>query len=315
MHLRNRLFVLLAVTLAASCQSAQPRGQVSAACAKLFADPGFVDELDQPHAVCPDDQGKVSLVAGGTKEIHGIPDLEIADMFKTDEGYAMCRDLFAAAPFSTAMKAIAKTETADAVRKGALLVLGSAEWKWEPMEPVTEDHFTIYGCTDPAAQSTIHLYKTTCGASSIYLTRIGSLNLTSRFHLVAAHEIGHVIDHLAGPLPFAADPETRATIYGSFITQCQTRVWRDVYRLLLADPISATPQEEARRRFEVGCRIERWAAVEKRLAALRQAELQGNRVAAALTPLRQGAACAVRATDGRVARPSLDRCPAMKEKP
>ena len=259
------------------------------------------------------------MIEGGPREINGIPDSEIADMFKTDEGYAMCSGIFAAAPFSSAMKTIARTrgiEDGDQVRKAALLVLDAAEWKWEPIEPVTLDKFTIYGCTDPAARSTIHLYKTTCGASSIYLTRIGSLNRTSRFHLVAAHELGHVIDHLAGPLPFAFDPETRATIYGSVITQCQTQVWQNMYRGFLDDALDSdrTPQEEQRRKFEVGCLIEKWAAVEKRLASLRQAEMRDHHLAT-LTPLRQGAACAVRASDGRVAKPNLDRCPTMKEKP
>jgi len=308
--MRKALLLLLVLC---SCRTATPSGEVSTQCQEFFAGGSFVDELDQDYSVCPDDRGMVSMTAGGTRDTHGLPDEDINDMFRTDEAYERCRDIFAAAPFSSAMKAIADSrgiKSDDPVRAAALVVVDTVVWKWEPFEPQQQDDFTIYACTDPGRQSAIHLYKTMCDARKIYLTNIGELNLGSRVHLVGAHEFGHVVDHLAGPLPFAADAEDRATMYGAFLTQCQSRTWQHVYAVLRADHDEAHPQDEPQRRFILGCQIEKWAAVEKRIAALRR--LSNIRVAA-VEPLREGAACAMRASDRRVARPNLDRCPAMKE--
>ncbi len=281
-------------------------------CAGLYAS-GFTDDVDHDFAVCPDENGNVSLTPNVSKDVNGMP--EIDDLFKGDD-YAACRDIFNKRPFSTAMKAIGKGlppggTAGELTQRVMLSLLERTRWRWEYFEPEqTPDGDTIYACTDLGAansSSVIHLYKTICKADALYLNEIARLNLGSRFYLVATHELGHVIDNSAGPLPFASDRETRATTYGAVIAQCHTRVWQRLLRDLGTDPhlVRADVSEEKRRRSELRCIEKKWVMAESELEDMWR---HPNASASVSSSIRAAAACAAR-VGSHIRAPQLDHCP------
>src|SRR5262249_44717053 len=92
----------------------------------------------------------------------------------------------------------------------------------------------IHGLFLPATWS-IRIYRSACTASSIYGQELDPLNNGHKIALVVGHEVGHVIDALAGDLQSNGTckceyREDRATIYGSYVGQCIARLMRELLR-------------------------------------------------------------------------------------
>ena len=285
-------------------------------CVALFAG-GFTDETEDPAIICPDENGHVALRKGGTSEVHGVPDEELKGL--TDDAmFARNRDIFDDDQFRRAAAAInrkwPRSDRGDEIQLAIRTVFEHAKWKWEPFEPAQVQNFTIYACTDldalragrgPAA---IHLYTPMCTAYEIYATSLGRLDARSRFILVATHELGHIVDALAGPAARpAADAETAATIYGTYFARFMTRQWAELYCIFADSPDNDHPDLEAERQRSLNCLNQRQYEVERQLSLIGHPRKLRGRVDPAL---RAAVACAVAAGGRSTARaPELKTCP------
>jgi hypothetical protein len=304
----RRLFLLVLLSLPAVAQ-------VPADCIRILS-LEETNELDQDHSVCPDENGLVSLKKGGTREVNGIPDHEMAELVRDDELYAGCIDIFGAPPFAPALEEIARRRNSTA-REALAFVFDSLTWQWHPFEPASRDGAKIYACVElsplregrPAA---VHLYRSMCRATAIYDVRLGRLNLGTQFQTIAAHEVGHVIDELSGcAASFSADAETRATVYGLAISQCNARRWQALFATLAENPGSGHPELPERvRQLTLSCLGAKWGVMEREVAAVRDQLVRAP--SSATSPLAAVSACASAAGDGR-SIPQLDRCPVRGE--
>jgi hypothetical protein len=305
------IFLAIAVAAAPSDPSL-----LSDDCVALFAS-GFTDETEDPATICPDENGHVPLRKGGTSEANGVPDEVLKDL--TDDAmFARNRDIFDDEQFRRAAAAInrkrPRSDRGDEILLAIRTVFERATWKWEPFEPKHVQNFTIYACTDldalrasrgPAA---IHLYTPMCTAYEIYATSLGRLDARSRFILVATHELGHIVDALAGPaVRPAADAEMAATIYGTYFARFMTRQWAELYCIFADSPDDNHPEMEAERQKNLNCLNQRQYEVERQLSLIgHPRRVLHGRVDPAL---RAAFACAA-GDGGSTARvPVLKTCP------
>ena len=312
MHQRLLLLGLLCVLL---CGCAATNGSrpapLPAYCAELFRPGGIEDPFDADYATCPDAQGHVSLVSGVTADINGIPDEEMKDLF--EDPVCRCDDLFQKGHFAVAMHAIVTKQhlpgDAPESTRAMRAVFASTRLSWDYFDPPVTNGYIIYGCTDLSAIApapripNVHLYRTLCNANALYGTDLGPIASELRVFLIAAHEIGHVIDHMAG-ISFIADREIRATVYGSVIAQCRARAIARVLTQLRSEPLSSAPAEERERRRALDCLIAKYHNLEGALASIRAtAGTSGSPMTNAI------AACAAPATPNAGSPPNLQKCP------
>lgn len=172
--------------------------------------------------------------------------MAIGFMFLRSEEYAICKDIFEdkTTVFHDAMARIPEASDsaiaeltkdtpgkiappyASTQRSMATVLAAIAEW-----HKIDNSQAVLFGCTDPnqdATRAKILLYTSACSAVHIYDFDLGMLTPSLRVELVAAHEVGHVIDMLTGDLGYdygrcPACLENRATMYGTYLAQCRAR--------------------------------------------------------------------------------------------
>jgi hypothetical protein len=115
-------------------------------------------------------------------------------------------------------------------------------------------------------------YGTSCTPTDLYGVDLGHIDGTTRYLLIAAHEYGHVIDHLSGGLATYghSDPEAerRATMLGSFVAEC----WLHGLGSMLQQPAQSLIQGYGavlRDEHKRACFIEQWRRAERSIATLR----------------------------------------------
>ncbi len=316
--LATTVFFVLFCTIAASPASAQQTVPPSP-CGEIFRPGGVEDPFDADYGTCPDEHGHVALRSGIERDINGIPDEELKDLFGND-GPA-CGDLFDEGRFGRAMHAIVQKRHLSGTGRESQRAMGAVfaaiRFSWDYFDPPLVDGYTIYGCADlngltapprTLLPPNVHLYHTMCTVNALYGANLGPMSSELRFFLVAAHEVGHVIDHMAG-LRFSADREIRATVYGSAMAQCQARSIVLVLRTLRAHPLDsdATPDREAKRVQTLDCLITKYRNLDAKLAAIRWRVLATGQPATG--PI---ATCAAPAVPNAGPAPRLEKCP---EKP
>lgn len=213
-----------------------------------------------------------------------------AAMFSEPDAYAMCNDIFDADFLATMRRISPLTDQKIAAR-----------WDWVDPKPLNEIQrgmlsvlaqinlnncagirygrsfsHRIHGEFDPKTW-TATVYASACSAETIYEdSGVGTMNHAYRFVLVQGHEIGHAIDALTGDLS-SDDPklcekrEARATVYGSYIARCMSRILRDVIESSeYSDVIAASLPDPSPAYFKKvhECIGKKWGEYEKELESI-----------------------------------------------
>lgn len=238
-----------------------------------------------------------------------------AAMFSEPDAYAMCRDIFDE-EFLATMRRIPPLTDAEL----------SARWDWVDPSPLDEiqrgmlsvlARITLRNCNeiryghtfahrvhgefDPATW-TATVYASACSAQTIYGDDgVASMNYAYRYVLVQSHEVGHAIDALTGDLlqddpGLCAERENRATIYGSYIARCMSRLLRDVIESSeYDDAIAAQLPDSSKEYFQQVhvCIGRKWAEYEHELASIskRAGARRDLKTAAEVATLNKTIAC------------------------
>lgn len=140
--------------------------------------------------------------------------------------------------------------------------------KWVPI--VAGGYGRVLGHFDKSSRR-ITLFDGFCTSKDIYGLTISQLTATHRAFLIAAHELGHVIDELSRPKDIQLrwkQQEARATFFASYIVQCGARLFRlmgDWYmEIASTNPITT----DADRDF-LKCQTLKWQEMEVFIADIR----------------------------------------------
>lgn len=221
----------------------------------------------------------VDLHVGPAGTAAGIPyedEMLLTAVFLDNGVFNECRAIFREPIFADAMRRIRfmpdeeilkawptiEQPLDDTQRGMATVFVGIRDWSYCNEELADEPSGYIHGAFSPESRHLV-LYRTACEALSIYDENLGELDLGYRFALIAAHEVGHAIDMMTGDLvdeTRCRSREGRATIYGTFIAECYSQLFR---KLLNEDWKSRVDTELA------GCLRKRWTTAESHLREIR----------------------------------------------
>lgn len=298
-----RRWLLVSITVSVTHSFAQSQTPAPIAtlhegvdCHTLFAPgSGVSDFLDDQLAICPsrDDESRPGSCPSGLRvveegrpgsgqlgDVNKIPNFEIEDLFLDAGYYAACRDIFAEPGFSAPVSRIPAAsaevlrsqphweryplESLEPLQRSMATVLASIT-NWSYCHRVYEEGPFVIHAEFRKATGSILLYQTACQTTRLYNEEIADLGAGHRFHLVAGHEVGHAIDSATGDSDRDQDPtraEIRATIYGTYIARCLSRQFQALVRTNIADAETELQTRQAE------CLIQRWEAVDRRLAEI-----------------------------------------------
>jgi len=291
MKMNKSLFLSVSIALFFFCRGSVQG--ISFRCRLLLKHPAPLDTFEDPTFACPfEDTGNppedlcnpsLALAPKETPrylpEANRLPNLEFEEMV-LGEFSQTCRDVFSSLEFSQIVSAIPSMDIGK-VREGwgylkdksvsaeqakmATVFRSTGRWSYCHRFNKSIDA-TIHAQFVPNSKSIV-LFRTSCDTSSVYYQSLDPLNLGHRFVLVSAHELGHLVDFLAGRDLRRSGAEDYATYIGTFFAQCFGRIVRKIMQENI-DAGMTQEQKKERENME-----KRYACFEEAILDIRESTL------------------------------------------